>query len=80
VVDRTVIGLVNRHYEVKFDEHQRLEREMRKNFAEHILSRLKAQGTYARKRYELRSIIQMQARRLATAFRGEDEYHPYTGG
>jgi CRISPR-associated protein Cas1 len=80
IVDRTVIGLVSRSYEVKFDAHQRLERDLRKNFAEHILSRLKAQGTYAGKRYELRSIVQLQARRLAAAFRGEAEYEAYTGG
>jgi CRISPR-associated protein Cas1 len=53
---------------------------MRRGFAEHILSRLNAQGTVGSKRYILRSIIQMQARRLAAAFRGESEYESYTGG
>lgn len=80
VVDRTVIGLVNRHYEVKLDENGRLERELRKNFAEHILSRLQAQGAYQGKRYTLRAIIQHQARALAAAFRGEKSYQAYTGG
>jgi CRISPR-associated protein Cas1 len=80
IVDRTVIGLLNRGYEVKLDEHGRLEREIRRGFAEHILSRLNAQGTVGGKRYILRSIIQMQARRLAAAFRGESEYESYTGG
>lgn len=80
IVDRTVIGLVNRHYEVKFDEEGRLKRDFRKNFAEHILSRLSAQGNYNGKRYTLRSIIQLQARALASAFRGERSYEPYIGG
>ncbi len=80
VVDRTVIGLVNRHYEVRFEEDGRLEREFRKNFAEHILSRLNAQSVYQKKRYQLRSIIQLQARVLAAALRGEQSYLAYTGG
>lgn len=80
IVDRTVIGLVNRRYEVKFDEHGRLERDFRRDFAQHILSRLHAQGPYEGKRFALRSIIQRQARRLAAAFRGERDYEAYTGG
>ena len=80
VVDRTVIGLVNRHYDVRFTDDGRLEREFRKAFAEHILSRLNAQGVYHKKRYQLRSIIQLQARALAVALRGEAAYEPYTGG
>ncbi len=80
VVDRTVIGLVNRRYEVRFEQDGRLEREFRKNFAEHILSRLNAQGIYQTKRYQLRSIIQLQARALASALRGEQPYQSYTGG
>lgn len=80
IVDRTIIGLVNRHYEVQFDRDGRLERDFRKNFADHILSRLRAQGSYQGKRYELRSIIQKQARLLAAAFRSELSYKAYTGG
>ncbi len=80
VVDRTMIGLANRGYEVQFDEDGRLERDFRANYAGHILSRLGAQGAYNGKRYTLRSIIQMQARLLATALRDETEYVAYTGG
>lgn len=79
IVDRTVIGLVNRHYEVRYDENGRLERDFRKNYAEHILSRLNAQGAYQGKRYQLRSIIQLQARVLAAAMRGETSYESYGG-
>lgn len=80
IVDRTVIGLVTRHYEVKRDADGRLERDFRKQFAEHILSRLNAQGSLNGKRYQLRSIIQQQARRLASAFRNESLYEAYIGG
>ena len=80
IVDRTVIGLVNRHYTVEFDENGLLTRDMRRNFAEHILERLRAQGVYDKNRLELRSIIQKQARKLATAFRGEGDYRAYIGG
>ncbi len=80
IVDRTVVGLAKRNYTVKFDDNKRLEREFRKDFAEHILSRLAAQGMVNGKRYTLRSIIQMQARRLAAALRGEGEYEAYLDG
>lgn len=80
VVDRTVVGLLNRGYEVQFMDDGRLTRDFRKGYAEHILSRLCAQGKYDGKRYSLRSIIQMQARVLAAALRGERLYESYTGG
>ena len=80
IVDRTVVGLLNRGYEVVFMEDGRLERDFRKNYAEHILRRLNAQGVYDSKRYTLRSIIQLQARALAAALRGERDYVAYTGG
>jgi CRISPR-associated protein Cas1 len=80
IVDRTVIGLAARRFTVAFRPDGRLENECRRAFAEHILSRMKAQGSYAKKKYELRSIIQMQARRLAAAFRGDQMYEAYGGG
>jgi len=80
VVDRTVIGLANRRYTVRFDADGRLERSFRKDFAGHILSRLNAQGVVEGKRYTLRSIIQKQARLLAAALRGECPYQAYLGG
>lgn len=80
IVDRPLVGLLNRHYEVHFDADGRLERDFRKGYAEHIISRLSAQGIVNEKRYSLRSIIQIQARRLASAFRGEQAYVAYAGG
>jgi CRISPR-associated protein Cas1 len=80
IVDRTVIGLITRQFTVENDEHGRMTRETRQAFAGHILSRLEAQGSVNGKRYRLRSIIQLQARLLAAAFRGEARYQSYTGG
>ncbi len=80
IVDRTVIGLATRQFAVQMTQDGRLETDCRRAFAEHVLSRLKAQGTFGRKHYELRSIIQMQARRLAAAFRGDQVYEAYKGG
>jgi len=80
IVDRTVLGLLNRNFDARIDENGRLERDTRKAYAEHILSRLGAQGAYDGKRYTLRSIIQLQARRLAAALRGERDYQSYMGG
>ncbi|NUQ05473.1 MAG: CRISPR-associated endonuclease Cas1 [Anaerolineae bacterium] len=80
IVDRTVIGLATRRFAVEFTADGRLATHCRRAFADHIVSRMKAQGIYGRKRYELRSIIQMQARRLAAAFRGDQIYEAYTGG
>lgn len=80
IVDRTVVGLANRGYEVQLTDDGRLTRDFRKGYAEHILSRLNAQGKYDGKRFTLRSIIQLQARALAAAFRGERLYEAYTGG
>jgi len=80
IVDRTVIGLANRQFQVDIDDNGRMSRDCRKTYADHILSRLGAQGVYQGKRYQLRSVIQMQARLLAAAFRDETAYTAYTGG
>jgi CRISP-associated protein Cas1 len=80
IVDRTLMGLLNRQFTVTIDDNGRLTRETRRAYADHILSRLNAQGVYQAKRYQLRSIIQMQARLLAAAFRGDAHYVSYTGG
>jgi CRISP-associated protein Cas1 len=80
IVDRTVIGLARRNFVVEQTDDGRMTRETRKAYAEHILSRLNAQGVYDKKRYSLRAIIQLQARKLAAAFRDECGYIAYSGG
>ncbi|MHB8626478.1 MAG: CRISPR-associated endonuclease Cas1 [Aggregatilineales bacterium] len=77
-VDRLVVGLVNRNFEVKQDQQGRLEDETRRSFAEKILEHLDATVRYQGKRYPIRSVIQMQSRAMAAYLRGETgEYAPY---
>lgn len=49
----------------------------RRRVAEAVLERLEAQEEYGGKRHRLRTILHLQARRLATALRGEGEYRPF---
>ena len=80
VVDRTMLGLANKG--VKFDQDERgmLTDKARRQLAEKVLARLEANEQYEQKRHPLRSIIQMQARHLATYIRDEREsYGPFVG-
>jgi CRISPR-associated protein Cas1 len=73
-----VLGLVNKGVKIEQDEQGFLTEITRRILAEKILARLEAQERYAKKRYALRAIIQMQARHLATFVRGEREnYEPF---
>lgn len=81
VVDRTLIGLVNRHVELKLDDESRLTEQTRKKIAEKIRERLEGSELYEKKRQALRCIIQSQARHLALFLRGEREiYEPFVAG
>jgi len=71
VVDRTVMAVFNRGMAVELDERGRLVEAARRSLAEKVLERLEAAELYEGKRHPLRSIIQMQARHLATFLRGE---------
>lgn len=73
VVDRTVMAVFNRGSPVELDERGRLTEASRKSLAEKVLARLEAVEVYEEKRYPLRAIVQMQARRLAAYLRGERE-------
>ncbi|MCS6872754.1 MAG: CRISPR-associated endonuclease Cas1 [Anaerolineae bacterium] len=77
-VDRVVFGLLNRHFKVKQEEDGLLSEETRRALAEHILMCLESGVRYEGKSYPLRTLIQMQARQLATFLRGESErYQPF---
>lgn len=78
VVDRTVFGLINRGYQPTMEE-GRLSDETRKEFARKILDRLEGTERYEGKEQRLRTIVQQQARHLATFFRGERDYRPFVG-
>ncbi|MCO5193110.1 MAG: CRISPR-associated endonuclease Cas1 [Anaerolineae bacterium] len=79
VVDRTVLGLVNKGVKLEQDERGMLTEKTRHTLAEKILGRLESPEKYESKRHPLRSIIQQQARHIATYVRGErDLYLPFT--
>lgn len=81
VVDRTVLGLVNKGMDIEQDERGYLSEATRRKLAERILGRLETAERYEKKRHALRSIIQMQARHIATYVRGErDAYSPFLAG
>lgn len=76
VVDRSVIAHLNLGEEIKLSQGM-LEAETRKLLVGRILERLQATEIYQGKRYQVRSIIQMQARRLASALRGDGTYKAF---
>ena len=81
VVDRTVLGLVNKGVAIEQDEKGFLTKSTRRKLAERILGRLESGERYEKKRHALRHIIQMQARHVATYVRGEREmYDPFLAG
>src|SRR5712692_1107919 len=81
VVDRTVIGLVNKRFAIEQDEDHRLNEATRKKLVEKVLERLASSELYEKKRQALRFILQSQARHLALRVRGERElYEPFIAG
>jgi CRISPR-associated protein Cas1 len=77
VVDRAVIAHLNTGAPVKLTQGM-LEPDTRKALVERVLERLQAAETYDGKRYQVRSIIQMQARRLASFLRGDGIYKAFS--
>ncbi len=78
VVDRTVLGMVNKGMAIEQDERGFLTQKTRRRLAEKILGRLESKEKYNNKRMPLRVIIQQQARQLATYLRGErDSFEPF---
>lgn len=77
-VDRTVLAFFNRGRTVHQDHQGLLDRASRKALAEAILETLARPHRYGDERLRLESIIQRQARRVATYVRQEREaYQPY---
>lgn len=71
VVDRTVMAFFNRGTALEMDERGKLVETTRHALADAIKKRLEAVEEYEGKRHPLRSILQRQARHLATFLRGE---------
>lgn len=78
VVDRTILGLVNRKFEVAFNELGRLDEPTRRRLGEHIKNRMDSTDRYEGKRQRLAVILQSQARHIATFVRRERKsYEPF---
>lgn len=78
VVDRTVVGMANRKMALDLDDRGLLTKPTRRTLAEKVLERLEAPARFEGKRFQLRIVIQKQARHLATYLRGERyEYQPF---
>lgn len=69
VVDRTLIGLVNRGFVIEHEEAGLLALETRKRIADKVKERLESAELYEGRRQSLRFILQCQARHLATFVR-----------
>lgn len=79
IVDRTIVGMLLRGGSVKMEE-GRLTDETRRELAQRVLERLEAEENYDGKRHKLKTIIQRQARRVASFLRGEGRYKPFVAG
>ncbi len=79
VVDRTVFALLNKGVELKQDDDGKFTDKARRLLADKVLERLEGEEPYEGKRHKLRTIIQMQARHVATFVRGEGNYHAFVG-
>lgn len=77
VVDRVIIAHVNLGKDIKISDGL-LDADTRKTIGEKILGRLESVETYKGKKYQIRSIIQMQARNLSSFLRGHQDYKPFT--
>lgn len=81
VVDRTLLGQVNRGWTIGQDESGLLDEATRQRIVEKVLERLESTEAYEGKRQPLRHILQCQARHIATFVRGErPAYTPFVMG
>ncbi len=77
VVDRTVFAFINRKGSVSFNKEGLLEDKCKKDFAAKVIERLEAKERYDSKKYTLKTIIQRQARRLASFLRKECKFEAF---
>lgn len=77
VVDRAVIAFFTKGGEARM-ENGLLDHESRRTVASRVLERLDSEAAFEGKTYRVRSILQQQARHLATAVRGERDYAPFS--
>jgi CRISP-associated protein Cas1 len=79
IVDRTVFAMLNQGMKLQLTDEGRLDDATRKVLAERLQKRFESQEPYAGKQHQLRVILQMQARHLATFVRGVGPYTPFVG-
>ncbi|MGE5599464.1 MAG: CRISPR-associated endonuclease Cas1 [Bacteroidota bacterium] len=79
VVDRTVLATIGRGIEIEMDG-DRLADGTRKDLAARVLDRLEETERYQGRKLRLRSIIQCQARQVASYLRGDADFRPFIGG
>lgn len=77
VVDRTVIAFINLGQQIGM-ENGLLDKETRKALAEKILERLASPERFRGQQYQIRSIVQMQARSLVSFLRNKGQYKPFS--
>jgi CRISP-associated protein Cas1 len=77
VVDRTVIAFTNLAQPVGMSDGM-LDNATRKAISEKVLERLAAREPFRGQQYQIRSIIQMQARALVSFLRGKAAYRPFS--
>ncbi len=77
VVDRTVIAFINLGQPIAMSDGL-LDENTRRAIAQKILERLSTRESFRGQQYQIRSIIQMQARALVSFLRGKDAYRPFS--
>ena len=77
VVDRTVIAFINLGQSIAMRDGL-LDQETRRMIGEKILERLASTERFRGQHYQIRSIIQMQARSLVSFLRGKSKYKPFS--
>jgi CRISPR-associated protein Cas1 len=77
VVDRAILTWLNKGGRLGLAKGM-LDGESKESVAARVLLRLNATEEHKGKTHEVRSIIQMQARRAASALRGSKDYRPFT--
>ncbi|HVA67629.1 MAG TPA: CRISPR-associated endonuclease Cas1 [Elusimicrobiota bacterium] len=77
VVDKVVIAHVNLGEASEMKDGMLGEQE-RKAFARKIVERLETPEPFQGKKYQIKSIIQMQARNVASFLRGQGDYRPFS--
>lgn len=75
-VDRPLLAMATKGYAPRMEE-GRLAEAARRETARAVLERLESQEPYDGKRHRLKTVLHLQARRLAAFVRGEGRYRPF---